>query len=224
MFKADTHSRNDLVLLALVTILTCSGTARANDARYPLQNLTGQRRSYDPPDLSSYALASSTLRHVIAKRQARLNCTTCPGDRQRRGIRPKAGCRPDPCCAAIIPSDEEARHVAKALDGLLRAYSSGCRRRFFPLVDRHYELGITELEQSFRRAHSLNKEIEVTYQIGNIRKNSAIIDVAIFWTMTYIVRKTDNPIQVSGTTNLALNRCDHFKLLGQKGSFLFGSF
>lgn len=215
--------KSKLILLVSLSLFFAS-IGQANDARYPLASLTGQRRSYDPPDLSSCALASTALRQVIAKRRARLNCRVCPGDRQRRGIGPKAGCWPDPCCPSIIPSDEEAQHVVKALDRLLRAYSSGRRRRFFPLVDRHYELGITELEQSFRRAHSLNKDIKVNYQIGNIRKNSAVIDVAIYWTMTYTVRKTNNPVQVGGTTNLALNRCDHFKMLGQKGTFLFGSF
>ena len=213
---------NPIVLFGLLSLFLAS-SGLANDARYPLANLTGQRRSYSPPDLSSCALASSALRQVIAKRRARLNCPTCPGDRQRRGIGPKAGW-PDPCCPSIIPSDEEAQHVVKALDRLLRAYCSGQRRRFFPLVDRHYELGVTELEQSFRRAHNLNKDIKVNYQIGNIRKNSAVIDVAIYWTMTYTIRKTNNPVQVGGTTNLALNRCDHFKMLGQKGTFLFGSF
>ena len=221
------HSYAEFRLLLLVCLSVCllvPSFTTANDARTPLVNLTNQRRSYDPPDLSSCALASSALREVIRKRQARLGCRTCPGDRQRRGVGPKAGCWPDPCCPNIIPSDEEAQHVVKALDKLFRAFCRGSRRGFFSRVDRHYELGITELEHSFRRAHTANRNFKIYYQVRNIRKNSAVIDVGFDWQMTYSVRKTENPIQVHGTTNLALNRCSHFKMLGQKGSFLFGSF
>ena len=129
-----------------------------------------------------------------------------------------------PCCASFRPSDDEAKAVVKSLDELFRSFCKGQRRDFFSSVSRHYELGITHLEDSFRRAHEENKNFEFRYVIENIRKRSAVVDVSIDWNMSYQVRKTGQTLAIRGKTHLALNRCRGFEFLGQKGSLLFSSF
>jgi len=210
-------SRRELVVLVLV-VAALPWPARAE--RFPLAPLTDQRRAWDTPPDSSGALAALRANLLDGRTPKAASCRTCRAQSSPSTAAPRV----DQCCASFIPTDAEAGRVGHALDELFRAFCRGSRPAFFERVARRYEFGRTGLGESFRRAHELCRDFDLRYEILNLRVRDAVIDVSMDWTMCYVVKKTGTVVSERGTTHLALDRCNEFRLMGQKGSFLFGSF
>lgn len=130
-------------------------------------------------------------------------------------------CTPD---SAAVPTPEEAQRVVHALDELTRAFCRGDERGFTRRLSRRYDHCPGDLLDAMRRAHRTYEGFALSYRVESMRSFGRTVDVVLGWSLRYNEKERGVGVVERGTTHLGLDRRDGLRLLGQKGTCLFGTF